>query len=311
MAQSAVTSAEAPPGRDGWAGVKWRELRSAGSFDRGTRLQLSEGFQLKLPDDLSSVMEKAWEQARAVPGFLAELEFRALGLLAVCAPNDGVIVEIGSFKGKSTLALASVAQRYGLGQVVSIDPHTAPAITDPSLEGKASSFDDFLTTMRSANLENQVEVHRAFSGDVAAGWDRKIRMLWIDGDHTYGGTKQDFDLFSPFLTEGATIALHDTLGRDYDGPIRVFVEDILRSDDFGPAGFSRSMGWAQYRPHDGRAFRELRERLARQAGRLISFVIPGRRMEGFTKFHYKLLVSRIPHSKLPATDSFSLSRAPS
>lgn len=75
--------------------------------------------------------------------------------------------------------------------VISIDPHSAPSVTDPDLQGKASSFDDFLTTIRSADLEEQVEIHRAFSGEVAAKWNRKIRMLWIDGDHTYNGAKAD------------------------------------------------------------------------------------------------------------------------
>jgi hypothetical protein len=258
---------------------------------------------VELPNDFNSVVSQAWQRASAVPGFLAELEFRALALLGYCAPNDGVIVEIGSFKGKSTLALASVARRYGLGPVVSIDPHTAPSVTDPDLKGKSSSFDDFLATLHSANLEDQVEVHRAFSRQVAAGWDRRIRMLWIDGDHTYQGAKEDFDLFAPHLVDGAIVALHDTLNKSFDGPIRVFVEDILRSDKFGAAGFSYSMGWSQYRPTDGRRFRKQRERLVRKAARLIPFVTAGQRMEGISKLQYKLLRSLIPHSKLPNAEA--------
>jgi hypothetical protein len=254
---------------------------------------------VELPSDFNSVVTQAWQQASAVPGFLSELEFRTLALLAYCAPRDGVIVEIGSFKGKSTLALASVARQYGLGPVVSIDPHSAPSVTDPDLQGKASSFDDFVTTIRTAKLEQQVETHRAFSHEVAADWNRRIRMLWIDGDHTYKGTKADFDLFSLYLADNATVALHDTLGKNFDGPIRVFVENILRSDDFGPAGFSYSLGWSQYRPGDGWKFREQRKRLERRAARLIPFVTSGRKMQGVNKLQYKILRSLIPHSKLP------------
>lgn len=280
--------------------AKWFHL---GAIEEGFGKPAGVENVMELPSDFDSVVSQAWEQASAVPGFLAELEFRALALLAYCAPRDGVIVEIGSFKGKSTLALASVARRYRFGPVVSIDPHTAPSVTDPNLDGKASSFDDFLTTLRSANLEEQIEVHRAFSREVAAGWNRRIRMLWIDGDHTYKGTKEDFDLFSPHLAEGATVALHDTLGKNFDGPIRVFVEDILRSDDFGPAGFSYSLGWSQYRPLDGRCFRDQRERLARRAARLIPFVSSGRGMQGIPKLQYKVLRSLIPHSKLPIAEA--------
>src|SRR6185295_9863918 len=113
-------------------------------------------------------------------------------------------------------------------------------------------------------------VHRALSSDLARSWDRAIRVLWIDGDHTYAGAKQDLDLFLPHLVDGGIIAFHDVL-HSFEGPIRVFVEDVLRSDRFGPAGFCGSIGWAQHRPRAGSAtpFREGRLGLARRASRLI------------------------------------------
>jgi hypothetical protein len=73
------------------------------------------------------------------------------------------------------------------------------------------------------------------------GWSRPIRFLWIDGDHTYSGSKLDFDLFSPCLVDRGIIAIHDVL-HEIEGPIRVFVEKILGSDRFGPAGLLHSRG---------------------------------------------------------------------
>ena len=252
---------------------------------------------MSLPANFDTIIQEAWERARTVPGYIGELEFRALGLLAAGAPQSGVTVEIGSFKGKSTVALASIAAQSGLGPVVSIDPHTAPSVTDPMLDGQRSSFDDFLNTLRATGIERQVEVHRAPSKDVAVGWNRPIRLLWIDGDHTYAGAKQDFELFSPHLAEGSIVALHDTL-HEFEGPIRVFVEDILGSDRFGPAGFFHTIGWAQYRPNDGARFRSERQRLARRAGRLIPFVARGSEVRGFSKLRYKLHRAMVPHAVL-------------
>jgi len=77
-----------------------------------------------VPPDLDNVIEEAWQKMRRVPGFLGENEARFLGLLAACVPAEGAIVEIGSYKGKSTVMLASVAAHYGRGPVVAIDPHT-------------------------------------------------------------------------------------------------------------------------------------------------------------------------------------------
>jgi len=232
----------------------------------------------------------------AAPGFLTEREARFLALAAACTPAPGVILEIGSFKGKSTVGLASVAARYRLGSVVAVDPHTAPSSTDPGLGGQASSFEDFRHTLTRAGLTDHVEVHRKFSRELATGWNRPIRLLWIDGDHTYPGAKQDLDLFVPHLAAGGVVALHDVL-HNFAGPIRVFVEDVLRSDRYGPAGCCGSIGWAQYRPADGGSvgFRDARQALARRAARLVRLSQRGRDLRGLAKLRYKLQRALVPH----------------
>jgi predicted O-methyltransferase YrrM len=232
---------------------------------------------------------------RAAPGYLTEREARFLALAAACSPARGVILEIGSFKGKSTVGLAAIAARYGLGKVVTVDPHSAPSVTDPDLRGQASSWDDFRATLRAAGLEDAVEVHRAFSRDLARGWNRPIRFLWIDGDHTYAGAKEDIDLFRRHLADGAIVALHDVL-HTFEGPVRVFVEEILRSEEFGPAGVCGSIGWAQYRPRDGARWRATRAGLARRAARLIPLVQRGRELRGLAKLRYKLWRALVPHT---------------
>src|SRR5207237_6088831 len=128
--------------------------------DRGLRPAL---LNTPVPPGLAAAIDEAWARVRGAPGFLTEREARFLALVAACAPAQGVILEIGSFKGKSTVGLASVAMRYRLGKVVAVDPHTAPSSTDPGLGGQASSFDDFRHTLTRAGLTDHVEVHRKFS----------------------------------------------------------------------------------------------------------------------------------------------------
>lgn len=250
---------------------------------------------MPLPQDFAAASNDAWRRVRAAPGFLTEREARFLALAAVAAPGQGAILEIGSFKGRSTVGLASVAARYRLGKVVAVDPFTAPSDTDPSLGGAASSYQDFCRTLDQAGLTDQVEVHRALSRDLAGDWDRAIRFLWIDGDHSYAGAKLDLDLFLPHVISGGVVAFHDVL-HSFEGPIRVFVEDVLRSDRFGPAGFCGSIGWAQYRPGDGAAprFRDARLALARRAARLIP-LSARRHLRGLAQLRYKLLRAAVPH----------------
>jgi hypothetical protein len=217
-----------------------------------------------------------------------------LALVAACAPARGTILEIGSYKGKSTVGLASIAQRYGLGPVVSVDPHSAPAVTDFGHGSQQSSWDDFRASLRGAGVENSVEAHRAYSRDLAKGWTRPIRFLWIDGDHTYRGAKEDIDLFRPHLVPGAIVALHDVL-HAFEGPVRVFAEELLASDAFGPAGVCGSIGWAQHRPGDGAQWRAARLALGRRVRRLIPFA-DGRELTGLRKLRYKLWRGLVPHA---------------
>ena len=246
------------------------------------------------PADLTEAIDEAWARIRAAPGFLTEREGRFLALIAACAPAQGTILEIGSYKGKSTVGLASIAQHYGLGPVVAVDPHTAPAVTDYGHGTGTSSWDDFRATLRAAGVEDSVEAHRAYSRDLARDWNRPIRFLWIDGDHTYAGAKEDIDRFGTHVVPGGIVAFHDVL-HSFEGPVRVFAE-VLGSDAFGPAGLCGSIGWAQYRPQDGKSWSAARHRLKRKLERLIPFVRGGADPKGFRKLRYKLWRGLVPHA---------------
>lgn len=252
---------------------------------------------IEIPRDLSAVLDDAWKAARDVPGFLVEDEARFLGLAAACAPCPGAIVEIGSFKGKSTVMLARVAAHYGLGPVVAIDPHNfnSAELKEHRAVPGATSFQEFQSNLEAAGVAQQVEVHRAYSSELAAAWKRPIRFLWIDGDHSYQGAKSDFDGFFPYVEPEGLVAFHDALHL-FSGPIRVFVEDVLRSNRFGASGFVKSIAWAQFRPEDGVLFEEQRAAVERAASRLIPFVQDDRELHGLEKIRYKLNRSRVPRA---------------
>lgn len=49
-------------------------------------------------------------------------------------------------------------------------------------------------------------------------------FMFIDGDHSYEGVKQDFNIYRPMLTRGGAVAFHDTI-RHEPGVIR-FAEEL-------------------------------------------------------------------------------------
>jgi predicted O-methyltransferase YrrM len=248
---------------------------------------------------LDSVIDAAWQSAQNIPGFLTEPEVRFIGMLAAYSASTvrGQIVEIGSFKGRSTVILATVARHYGLPPVVAIDPHNFNSVElqHHRVSEDASSFAEFQSHLKTAGVSEAVEVHRAYSADLASNWNRPIGFLWIDGDHSYRGAKSDFDGFSPYLVDKGFVAFHDAL-HEFAGPIRVFAEDVLRSDKFGASGFVGSIAWSQYRPGAPARWDSMKESLARGAERLIPFVSDERPLRGTRKILYKLNRSRVPRS---------------
>jgi len=246
--------------------------------------------------ELSRFSDETWRLAERAKGYLSKREGQFLMAAVALVPVEGANLEIGSFKGRSTICIARACKHYGSGKLVAIDPHTSPASTDPDLQGQASSVGDFQRNIREAGVSESVELKRNFSHEVGKHWTMPIRFLWIDGDHTYQGAKADVDMFRRFLVPGALLAMHDVLGTHY-GSLRTFVEEVLDSPQFGPAGFCGSIGWAQFRPEDGGStkYSFKRKLLAIPARRIIPVAKSGRGLVGLNKVRYKIWRPLAPH----------------
>lgn len=161
-----------------------------------------------------------------VPGMLTGDEGEYLYRLAQSDPGKGAIVEIGSWKGKSTICLTLGTMAVGGEKIYAIDPHK-PLAEEGYIEDTEA---EFRKTIKEAGVESHVVPMVMTSQEAARGWSQPIRLLWIDGDHRYEQVKQDFLLWEPHVVDGGIIAMHDTIRKK--GPKRVLWEDIFRSDRF-------------------------------------------------------------------------------
>jgi MMP 1-O-methyltransferase len=150
----------------------------------------------------------------SVPGFLDLAEGFALMTLAQ-DQGDGEVVEIGSYKGKSTCWLAYGCRRRGNGHVTAVDhfrgsPEHQAGGVDETAEivaglGTRQSFDASLAHFAFTDI---VTVRQTDSADTS-GWRAPIRLLFIDGDHSYEATKRDLEAWRPFVVDGGVICFHD------------------------------------------------------------------------------------------------------
>jgi predicted O-methyltransferase YrrM len=225
-----------------------------------------------------------------VDGWLSEVEGRLLYDLAYDADPDGVIVEIGSWQGKSTIWLASGAKAGRGARVVAIDPHQGSAL---HASGENTEL-ALRANLEEAGVSDQVDVVVGTSEDVAASWTRPISLLWIDGDHAYESVKRDFLLWEGHVLDGGVLALHDTLF--WEGPGRVVAEYVQRLDRFGELRYAHTITYATMRHHS-----TLRQR-ARKRISIVRRYAYGVRVRAYAdnRFHFRDLFDRALEAKRAA-----------
>jgi predicted O-methyltransferase YrrM len=180
------------------------------------------------------------EATDKIDGWLSDAEGEFLYNAAKNCKSNGVIVEIGSWKGKSTIWLAKGSKAGNSVKIYAIDPHTG---TSQKRHGEVETLTEFKENVKGANVEDVVVPVVKTSEEAERDWDPKpIELLWIDGAHDYEMVKLDFDLWSPYLIEGGTIAFHDTIG--WLGPERVVKEEICNSPNFANVRFIDSITYA-------------------------------------------------------------------
>jgi hypothetical protein len=160
-------------------------------------------------------------------GLVPEEVCNTLYDLASCVPPDQAIVEIGSYKGKSTCFLAAGAKN-GLGaRVWAVDPWDLNGnITGRFGFAEARTREMFRHQVEEAGLSDHITAIRGFSIAVAKTWDGPpIGLLYVDGDHREAAVRGDWNAWQPHLVEGATVVFDD-LDTPKNPGVRVVVDEL-------------------------------------------------------------------------------------
>lgn len=157
----------------------------------------------------------------SVEGWLRLSDAYFLYEVARRGPGHGSVVEIGSAFGKSTIFLAAGSKAADREKVYAIDPHTGP---------EASSFDAFMRNMRTHGLESWVTPVVSTSVEAARSIDTgPIRLLYVDGLHTYEGVRADIADWIPKVVGGGVIVFDDYESRQPTVDVRRAVDELLAS----------------------------------------------------------------------------------
>jgi hypothetical protein len=181
------------------------------------------------------------QRALAIDGWMTEPELVWLAEQASC---HDLIVELGSFLGRSTRALGDHAR----GQVLAVDDWIGPReiiLTDVVRSGLWGQFNSNLADLIKSGKVTPMKVsHRdqdALARAIAHN-NRSVRlkpdMVFIDGDHGYEAAKDDILFWKDRIVPGGILCGHDVS----DVYVSAAVKDCLPSPGVVPNTYI----WVQY-----------------------------------------------------------------
>jgi len=171
-----------------------------------------------------------------VDGYLYPHEALFLYRVARFLPGDEPIVEIGSYRGRSTLCLARGIRDRGSGKVVSVDPHVYG--TEGELRENLAHFGAWPV----------VDVLPRRSTEVATSWSAPARAVFVDGNHEEAEVRADACAWIPHLKPGGFLLMHDaTALSPFPGPRRVAAEIYADEDRFDAVGTIGTIAWGRVR----------------------------------------------------------------
>jgi len=199
-----------------------------------------------------------------VEGWLSADQAERLAARAAAVPSGGTIVEIGSFRGRSTIVLARAAPPDA--SVVAIDPHAGgdrgPQEFAADAERGDADHAAFAANLQAAGVADRVRHVRRESQVALEEVPGGIDLLYVDGAHRFTPALQDLVRWGDRVRPGGAMLVHDAFSSV--GVTLAILVRLLAGGRFRYVGRSRSL--AEYRRLPARL--GARARLANAAAQL-------------------------------------------
>ena len=210
---------------------------------------------------------RVWDTVADVDGWMTEGQGQALFDASAGCPPGGTIVEIGSYRGRSTIVLASACPPGA--RVYAIDPHAGNDRGPGEIEGfeaeASRDHEAFVRNLAAAGVDGRVNHLRMFSSDALAEIPGDIDVLYVDGAHRYGPARSDLRRYGARVRDGGTMLIHDSFSSI--GVTGAICRELLLGSRWRYEGRVRSLAVYRAAPDLGRA-----DNAARQLAQLPWFV---------------------------------------
>jgi predicted O-methyltransferase YrrM len=164
-------------------------------------------------------------RALEVQGWMRPGELAFLYALALTIPEGGSVVEVGSWKGRSTVAIAEGLD--GRAQLTAVDTFGGEPLNVDQREkfGHEIDRDDIFTAFKANTAGfSRLDTIRSESRPAAEHFeDDSIDWLFIDAEHTVERVTEDIRAWHPKIKPGGLITGHDYLHAEVRVPVTLLL----------------------------------------------------------------------------------------
>lgn len=171
-----------------------------------------------------ALVDSAVEAAVKISGWMTDVELR---WLAFCAAGKGVVVELGTWQGRSAKAMAATVG----GRLFCVDPWYDHREGEyPELgSGKDNTFLKFKENVAQEIASGKIVPMRMTSTKAAAELaifgDRKPDMVFIDADHRYESVAADIAAWRGLIADDGILCGHD-YSKEWPGVMKAVDEQV-------------------------------------------------------------------------------------
>lgn len=157
-------------------------------------------------------LKTVYEKVEHVPGWFS---FEDAVALYNCIPEEGIVVEVGCFCGKSARFISSFIDVVCIDPLKSYNDHflsCARRVTDSEIDN--GDFECFFKQHAILDNENRhrIQLIKKCDFDVWSNWKYgKIGLLYIDHEHTENSVFESIVNWEKHLTKDAFVVVHDAM----------------------------------------------------------------------------------------------------
>jgi hypothetical protein len=188
-----------------------------------------------------------------VEGWLSDAQAGRLWERARLVAPGGRIVELGSYRGRSAIVLASAAADDVA--VLAVDPHAGNDRGPRQIRGTIEQGEDdnraFLRNLRAAGVEERVTHMRLPSQEALAAIQGDAELVYVDGAHRYKPARDDLARWGERVAPGGALLVHDAFSSV--GVTLAILRLLALGGGFRYAGRTGSLAEYERVPVDGAA----------------------------------------------------------